>query len=196
VYKEESIPWFNDFLGVAYRYFDLRMNVIPLFSERKKAVSLWLETIRWWSDHSIKIRFVETDDQYWFIMGGESSKPQTNRSFFKILDKSQNYERFKKGHQGEAYLRLGMYTKQSKNDVKDDAVCNCGHIKEDHEEGKDNDTCLIEDCKCKKFEPFQIILLKKKKTISDIKFLQEDEVKNDPLTWNCLYINKYRNKSD
>lgn len=172
------------------------MNVVPLFSERKQATNLWNETIHWWNDHSIKIRFVETDEQYWFIMGGESSKPQTNKSFFKILDKSQNYERFKNGHQGEAYLRLGTYTKLSKKDVKDDAICNCGHIKEDHEIEHDNDTCLIESCACKKFETFQVNLLKKKKTITDIKFLQEEQVKDDPLTWNCLYVNKYQNKSD
>ena len=189
---EASIPWINDFLGVAYRYYDLRMNVVPLFSERKQATNFWHETIHWWNDHSIKIRFVETGDKYWFVMGGDSSKPQTNKFFFKILDQSPNYERFKKGHGGEAYLRLGTYTKKFKKDVKNDAVCDCGHIKEDHEEEDDHDDCFVGDCKCTKFESFQVNLLKKKKTVTDIKFLQEDEVKDDPLTWNCLYVNKYR----
>ena len=189
--EETAIPWFDDFLGVAYRYYDLRMNVVPLFSERKQAANLWHETMHWWHDHTIKIRFVEIGDKYWFILGGESSKPQTNKSFFKILDKSSNYERFKIGHGGEAYLRLGTYTKKFKKDVKDDAICDCGHIKEDHEEA-DHDECLVEDCKCIKFESFQVNLLKKKKTITDIKFLQENEIKDDPLTWNCLYVNKYK----
>ncbi len=189
---EASIPWINDFLGVAYRYYDLRMNVVPLFSERKQATNFWHETIHWWNDHSIKIRFVETGDKYWFVMGGDSSKPQSNKFFFKILDQSPNYERFKKGHGGEAYLRLGTYAKKFKKDVKNDAVCNCGHIKEDHEEDGDHDDCFVGDCKCTKFESFQVNLLKKKKTVTDIKFLQEDEVKDDPLTWNCLYVNKYR----
>jgi len=192
VSKEASIPWFSDFLGVAYRYYDLRMNVVPLFNERKQATNLWHDTIHWWHTHSIKIRFVESEDKYWFIMAGDSRKPQNNKSLFKILDKSTNYERFKKGHDGEAYLRLGVYTKKYKKDVKNDAVCDCGHIKEDHEEESDKDACYIEDCKCKKFETFQVNLLKKKKTITDIKFLQEDEIKDDPLTWNCLYINKYK----
>ena len=192
VSKEASIPWFSDFLGVAYRYFDLRMNVVPLFDERKQAANIWHETIHWWNDHSIKIRFVESGDKYWFVMGGDSSKPQSNKSFFKILDKSANYDRFKKGHDGEAYLRLGTYTKKYKKDVKDDAVCNCGHIKEDHEIEYNQDECLVEDCKCNKFESFQVNLLKKKKTITDIKFIQEDNVKDDPLTWNCLYVNKYK----
>jgi len=168
------------------------MNVVPLFSERKEAVKIWNETIHWWHDHSIKIRFVETGEKYWFVLGGESKRPQTNKSFFKILSKSEHYERFKKGHGGEAYLRLGTYATKSINEVKDDAVCNCGHIKEDHEEEQNHDACLIEECECRKFETFQVNLLKKKKTVTDIKFLQEDDVKQDPLTWNCLYVNKYR----
>jgi hypothetical protein len=125
-------------------------------------------------------------------MGAESRKPQTNLSFFKVLAKSEHYERFKKGHGGEAYLRLGVYSKKYKKDVKYDALCNCGHIKEDHEEGPEHDACLIEDCNCTRFESFQVNLLKKKKTVTDIKFLTEDEVKDDPLTWNCLYVNKYQ----
>jgi len=59
--------------------------------------------------------------------------------------------------------------------------------------GHPSDECLYEDCPCTKFESFQVNLLKKKKTITDIKFLQEDQVKDDPLTWNCLYTNKYKN---
>ena len=164
----------------------------PLFSDRKEDVDLWHDSIHWWIDPTIKVRFIETGDKYWFVMGADSSKPENNISFFKELPKSEHYERFKKGHGGEAYLRLGTFAKKFKDDVKDDAVCNCGHTKEDHNESKDDDECLYEDCDCKKFESFQVNLLKKKKTITDIKFLQEEEVKDDPLAWNCLYINKYK----
>ncbi len=188
-------PWFDDFLGVAYRYYDLRMNVVPLFSDRKQAVNLWHDTIHWWSDPSIKIRFVETGNDYWFILGADSQKPETNKSFFKILPQSSHYERFKKGHGGEAYLRLGVYSKKYRNDVKDDAHCECGHMAEEHEEnGGDNNndsSCLYEDCNCKAFESFQVNLLKRKKTVTDIVFLDEQDIKDDPLAWNCLYKNKY-----
>jgi len=34
-------------------------------------------------------------------------------------------------------------------------------------------------------------LLKRKKTITDIKFLEEKDVKDDTLAWNCLTVNKY-----
>lgn len=167
------------------------MNVAPLFSERKQAAALWNETIHWWSDHNIKLRFVETGEKYWFIMGSDSKKPENNKSLFKILSKSEHYERFKNGHGGEAYLRLGVYSTMNKKGAKDDTVCNCKHRLDEHEEG-DSDACLIEECNCRKFESFQVDLLKRKKTITDIKFLQEEQVKEDPLTWNCLYANKYK----
>ena len=187
--SRSSIPWYDDFVGVAYRYYDLRMNVVPLFTDRKEASSLWHDTIHPWVDPSIKIRFLEMDDKYWFIMGAESQKPDTNLSFFKELTKSENYERFKKGHDGEAYLRLGVYAKKSLDDVKKDAVCDCSHEAQDHDEG-DNDVCLFNNCSCKKFSSFQVNLLKKKKIITDIKFLEEKDVKSDPLVWNCINTNK------
>ena len=188
--SQSTIPWFDDFMGVAYRYYDLRMNVVPLLTDRKQSASLWHDTIHWWLDSSIKIRFVETGDKYWFIMGSDSQKPDTNLSFFKVLQKSENYERFKKGHGGEAYLRLGVYTKKLLGDVKKSALCNCSHEARDHDEG-DDDVCLYNNCDCKKFSSFQVTLLKRKKTITDIVFLEEKDVKDDPLTWNCLNVNKY-----
>ena len=188
--SQSSIPWFDDFLGVAYRYYDLRMNVVPLFTERKESVTLWNDTIHWWVNPSIKIRFVETGDDYWFILGSDSQKPASNLSFFKVLPKSEHYERFKKGHGGEAYLRFGVYTKQTLDDAKKSAMCTCNHEAKDHDEG-DGDVCLYNDCDCKKFSSFQVNLSKRNKTISDIKFLDEKDVKDDPLTWNCLNVNKY-----
>jgi len=185
-----KIRWFDEILGVAYRYYDLRMNIVPLFSDRRKAVNLWHDTIRWWLDPSIKVRFVEEGDRYWFIMGSDSQKPDSNLSFFKILERSENYDRFKKGHGGEAYLRLGVYQTKSLKDVKGDAVCNCGHESDDHDD-EENDECLYEDCTCKKFQSFQVNLLKKKKTITDILFLPIEDIKSDPLSWNCINANEF-----
>lgn len=170
------------------------MNVVPLLAERKQAANLWHDTIHWWIDPTIKIRFIETGNDYWFVMGADSKRPENNMYFSKILPKSEHYERFKNGHGGEAYLRLGIYSKKFKNDVKDDAICDCGHTKEDHDDSEENDECLYEDCNCKKFQSFQVTLLKKKKTVIDIKFLSEENVKEDPLAWNCLNLHKYNKK--
>ena len=91
---------------------------------------------------------------------------------------------------GEAYLRLGVYAKKLLGDVKKNAKCSCSHEARDHDEG-DGDVCLFNSCDCKKFTSFQVNLLKRKKTITDIVFLEEKDVKDDPLTWNCLNVNKY-----
>lgn len=150
--NEHSIQWFDDFLGVGYRFYDLRMNVFPIFSDKKKAIKIWEDVIKWWADPSIKIRFVEISDDYWFVMGGYSPFPESNKSFFKVLKKSEHYERFKKGHDGEAYLRMGIYREKD--------------------------------------ESSPISIFKKKKLVTDIKFLQENTAKDDTLAWNCLYHNK------
>ena len=187
--EQSPIPWFDDFVGVAYRYFDLRMNIVPLFTDMKEATSLWHDTIHPWVDPSIKIRFLELDNKYWFVMGSETQNPDTNMFFFKELPQSVNYERFKNGHGGEAYLRLGVYSKHTLDSAKKDAVCSCSHEARDHDEG-DGDTCLFNDCNCKKFSSFQVNLLRRKKTITDIKFLQEKNMTDDPLVWNCINKNK------
>lgn len=189
------VPWFGDIEGIAYRYYDLRMNVAPLVSDNKLLMRVWHDTIYWWLDHTIKMRFVESsdDDTYWFIMGAQTKKPSSNLSFYKVLSMSPNYDRFKKGHDGEAYLRLGVYAKQTLADAKKGALCNCGHEARDHDEN-DNDACLYKVCDCKRFTSFQVTLSRRKKTVSDIAFIQEsdeDAVRDDPLVWNCLYAHKY-----
>ena len=186
-----SIKWDDNFLGVAYRYFDVRMNIALMFPERKEASNLWLETVNWWNDHTIKVRFVEIGDDYWFIVGADSRKPATNKSFYKILPKSQHYERFKKGHEGSAILRFAVYSKKFFDDVKKDVPCDCEHRKDDHNDENNDNYCLYEECDCKKYESFQINLLKKKKVVTNIKFMNEEEVKDDSLAWNCLNRHKY-----
>ena len=150
--NEYAIQWIDDFIGVGYRFYDLRMNVFPIFSDKKQANKIWESVIKWWIDPSIKIRFVEVDDDYWFVMGGDTPFPESNKSFFKTLKKSEHYERFKKGHNGEAYLRMGVYREK-------------------------NESSPVE-------------LFKKKKLVTDIKFLQESQVKDDDLVWNGLYHNR------
>ena len=42
-----------------------------------------------------------------------------------------------------------------------------------------------------KYDTFQVNLLKKKKVVTNIKFMTEDEVKDDSLAWNCFNRHKY-----
>ena len=74
-------------------------------------------------------------------------------------------------------------------DVKNAELCNCGHRKDDHDEEKTD--CLYEVCDCKVFASFQLNYFKKKKVVTDMQFITEDEVKDDALAWNCLNRHKY-----
>ena len=103
---------------------------------------------------------------------------------------SDNYDRFKKGHHGSAILRFSVYAKKFFKDVKNDELCNCRHRKDDHDDEQEN-YCLYEECGCKKYETFQVNLLKKKKVVTNIKFMTEEEVKDDSLAWNCFNRHKY-----
>lgn len=187
------IPWFGDLEGVAYRYYDLRMTVIPLVADVEKYQSLWRNTVYWWLDSTIKIRFVESGRDYWFIMGADTKRPSSNMSFYKTLKISDNYRRFKDGHDEEAYMRLGAYTRKRLADAKDDDLCQCDHYAADHD-GSNGDACTCEGCDCKRFGTFQVVLSRRKKTVTDIAFIDEsdeDAVRGDPLVWNCLYTHSY-----
>ena len=180
------MQWFDDFLGVAYRYFDLRMNVAPLFATRKEGLHLWQDTIHWWPDASIRVRFIEDGQRYWFAMGADSRRPDSNVMFRKNLAQSSHYVRFKRGVGEAAYLRFGEYSVRYISDVRDSDVCNCGHAAGDHEYDQDDTRCLDEDCACEQFAMVQVYFLRRKKTISDIKFLDIADIKDDPLSWNCI----------
>jgi hypothetical protein len=42
---KQPIFWFNNFVGVGYRYHDIYMNVLPLFKDKRYAFKLWKKTI-------------------------------------------------------------------------------------------------------------------------------------------------------
>ena len=180
--------WSDDFLGVAYRYYDLRMNVVPLFDDRRKALKLWQDVVHWWIDASVRIRFVEEPDHYWFVMSAQSSRPDSDMAFHKRLARSPHYERFKAGYGDAAYLRFGEYSVKTLYQVKDSDICNCSHPAGDHDDGEHTE-CLEEGCDCTDFASTQVYLLKRKKTVADIAFVDVGRIRDDPLAWNCMRAN-------
>lgn len=185
-----SNEWFTSFLGIAYRYFDVKMNIVILLSNINYSKSVWNKTVNKWLDNSIKIRFVEYQTKYWFIMSGYDNLG-TITTFYKILPRSYNYDRFKLNCNNEAYIKFGTYTPKYRSESKSDDICNCTHTLQNHD--YKSDACTSLPCGCTKFMTFQIMLLKKKKTITDIKFLTYDEIKTDSIVWNCFYVRNLDN---
>lgn len=155
----KSIHWRDDFLGIGYRYHDVYMNVFPIFENKKYASKLWDETIRWWPDDEIRLRFVEggLQNNYWFILYNTAQHMDENTGYAKKLQLSDNFHRFKVGYEKQVILRFGIYNEKPKKDKKD----------------KDK-------------KSFNLELLKKHKNVYDIQFINFSNLSEHSIEMECI----------
>jgi hypothetical protein len=143
----QAILWFNNIVGVGYRYHDIYMNVLPLFKDKRYAFKLWKKTIEWWPDDEIKLRFVEHNDKYWFILYVGSNNKGEDVGFVKDFLISENYNRFKRGYEKQVVLRFAIYKENKNKKIADNG--------------------------------FSLELLRRSKSVYDIKFLQYVDLPSD-----------------
>lgn len=98
-------------MGLGYIY-DVRPTALLVFEKRKAIGDVWKKIIKWWPDDEIRLRFVENDDSYEFVLYGPSRILETNWMFLKKLKTSENYKRFKDDYDGAAYLGLALYLRK------------------------------------------------------------------------------------
>ncbi|MGE5822183.1 MAG: hypothetical protein ACM31M_06340 [Nitrososphaerota archaeon] len=153
--------WISDFLGVGYRYTDIFMNILILYSDRKKAIKIWNENIHWWPDDQIILRFIEDNDYYWFILHqrGKNIFSKESIGFFKKNQLTQNYLRYKKNFDQKTILRFALY-KSLENKISDKDKMKNG------EKGHSNNPT------------FELNIFKRMKTIYDVKFLKTSELES------------------
>jgi hypothetical protein len=157
----QPMVWFNNIIGVGYRYHDIYMNVLPLFKDKRYAFKLWKKTIEWWPDNEIKLRFVEYNNKYWFILYVGSKYNGENIGFVKEFLISEHYKRFKRGYEKQVVLRFAIY--------------------------KENKNKGLADNK------FSLELLKKSKSVYDIKFLQYFDLAPDSTENKCIQLTRVYN---
>jgi len=107
--KEEGIVLYTNFLGLGYRYEDVHTHALLMFKTKKDLLTVWNKVVKWWPDDEIKIRFVEGDNYYEFVLYGESRILENKWVFLKALKTSENYQRFKDEYDGVAYLGFSLY---------------------------------------------------------------------------------------
>jgi len=165
--------WISDFVGVGYRYTDIIMNILILYSDRKLAIKTWNENIHWWPDDQITLRFVEDGDYYWFILyqNGKNQLSKENIGFFKKNQLTQNYLRFKQNFDQKTLLRFALYKSvdNKTNDEDDDKTKNKNVYK-------------------KNSPPFEINIFKRMKTVYDVKFQNIRDLESDSIE-NSLIMN-------
>lgn len=106
---DSKITWYDDFLGVGYHFYDVRPRILIIFDERKKIPTMWNKVIKYWPDDEIKIRFVEMENSFEFVLYCESRVLLATWVFIKALKISDNYKRFKEDYDGAANLGLALY---------------------------------------------------------------------------------------
>lgn len=155
--------WITDFAGVGYRYTDIIMNILILYSDRKLAIKTWNENIHWWPDDKIILRFIEDGDYYWFILyqNGKNLFSKENIGYFKKNHLTHNYLRFRKNFDQKTILRFAHYKSvEDKNNNKDYSQKNESVYKPDS-------------------PAFELDIFKRMKTIYDVKFQNKSELENN-----------------
>lgn len=158
--------WISDFVGVGYRYTDIIMNILILYSDRKLAIKIWNENIHWWPDDQITLRFIEDGDYYWFILyqNGKNLLSKENIGFFKKNELTQNYLRFKQNFDQKTILRFALY-KSVENKTNED------------DEYKTKNKNVYK----KNSPPFEINIFKRMKTVYDVKFQNIRDLEGDSI---------------
>lgn len=159
--------WISDFVGVGYRYTDIVMNILILYSDRKLAIKTWNEYIHWWPDDQIVLRFIEDGDHYWFILyqRGKNLFSKENVGFFKRNQLTQNYLRFKENFDQKTILRFSLY-KSVENKTND------------MDKTQNNENVY------KRNNPsFELNIFKRLKTIYDVKFLNKSELDSNSVEY-------------
>jgi hypothetical protein len=144
------------------------MNVFPIFQDRNYASKLWDNTVHWWPDDEIRLRFVEEEfrSNYWFMLYNTAQHIDERTGFAKKLQLSDNYQRFKVGYEKQVILRFGVYKENLKKDKK--------------EKDKKN---------------FDLELLKKHKMIYDIQFMDFSNLSADSIEMSFIANNKKNTKA-
>jgi len=83
--------------------------VLLTFEKRRTLVNAWSKIIKWWPDDEIRMRFVETNDSFLFVLYNQSRILDTTWVFLKHLKSSTSYMRFKDDCIGIANLGLALY---------------------------------------------------------------------------------------
>lgn len=109
---DTKIDWFDDFLGLGYHLYDVRPVLLLLFDDRKKLANTWNRIIKYFPDDEIKVRFIEKDSKYEFVLYCESRILSTTWVFLKSLNLSEHYRDFKEDYDGAAILKLALYIKK------------------------------------------------------------------------------------
>jgi len=112
---DTKIDWFDDFMGLGYHLYDVRPTVYLILDGRRKISNTWNRIIKYFPDDEIKMRLIEKDSTYEFILYCQSRVLSTTWVFLKSLKISENYKKFKQDYEGVSLFKLALYLPKKGN---------------------------------------------------------------------------------
>lgn len=104
------VVWYAEYMGIGYLLDDEGWHVFPLFRNSSDAKKIWDEYIEQLDEKNLRMRFIELDGEYEFILYAHPFfKEKPNFGFFRHLDSSEYYKTFKQKSQGKAFFRFGVF---------------------------------------------------------------------------------------
>jgi hypothetical protein len=101
--------WFTDYAGIGYIFDGRDWSVFPLFKSKTEAEKIWMEFIEPLSEKNLRMRFIELNGEYKFILYPFPLSSQVpNFGFYRSLASSETYRVFKSRFKGEALFRFGV----------------------------------------------------------------------------------------
>ena len=103
------VIWYTEYLGMGYLRNDSGWHVFPMFTSPSKAEEIWEEYVEPLSEDSIKMRFIELNGKYNFILYSlPMLKDKANFGFYRTLSSSETYNVFKKNFEGKVLFTFGI----------------------------------------------------------------------------------------
>jgi len=96
-------------MGLGYHFYDVHPKVFLTFDKRRTLVNAWNKIIKWWPDDEIRMRFMETNDSFLFVLYNQSRILNSTWVFLKHLKTSENYLKFKEDCKGIINFGLAVY---------------------------------------------------------------------------------------
>ena len=101
--------WFTEFLGIGYLRNERGWHVFPMFTNPSEAEKIWEEQIEPLNEKNLKMRFVELNGKYKFILYPfPISKEKPNFGFYRSVSSSESYSVFKKNFNGKVHFTFGI----------------------------------------------------------------------------------------
>ena len=113
-----NIIWYTDYFGIGYALDKKGWSVFPIFTNPSSAKMLWNDQIESLDEQTLKMRFIEYENQYKFILYPfPFQKERVNFGFYRSISSLKTYKIFKRNFPSKAFFTFGTIGDGSKPDI-------------------------------------------------------------------------------